>query len=121
FDLNQQYRDNIDQLIATGKIENKINDFIGKTPATLRAENSVMLDISAKRWKQEKRLTPERRETLLNALDRVGLKITTTTKKLVTFRGQFGDIFKTRDNTNFMINKELNDLANGFDGVFKIF
>ncbi|MEQ1722313.1 MAG: phospholipase D-like domain-containing protein [Pseudobdellovibrio sp.] len=118
-ELNQQYRDYVKSLVSSGRIENKMNDFVGKSSQTLRAENEYMLQAGAKRWKQEARLTPERKESILNVLDKAGAKITMTTKKLLTFRGEFD--FNNYTNENNYINKELNDIANDFDGTFKVF
>ena len=88
----------------------------------LRAENAYMLDVSVKRWKQEAKVTPERRTQILDTLDRAGSKITTTTKKLITFRGDFDfNNFGSETNSRFEINKELNEMANDFDGTFKVF
>lgn len=121
-ELNQQYRSYVDSLISSGKIENKMQNFVGKTDADMRAENSYMLEASAKRWKQEAKLTPERKATILNNLDKVGKKITTTTKKLITFRGEFDfNNFQSEVNSHYEINKELNEMANDFDGTFKVF
>lgn len=124
-ELNQQYRDYIKGLISSGRIENRMANFVGKTAQELRGENSYMLDVSAKRWKQEKRLTPERRESILNNLDKAGAKITNTTKRLLVFRDEFdfnrGFGRSEGGNDNYYINKELNEIANDFDGTFKVF
>lgn len=121
-ELNQQYRNFIQGLISSGRVENKMKSFIGKSVAELRAENSYMLDVSAKRWKQEGKLTPERKTQILDTLDKAGQKITMTTKKLITFRGEFDfNNFQSENDNRYIINKELNEMANAFDGTFKVF
>ncbi len=58
---------------------------------------------------------------LLSVLDlRVGTKITTTTSKLVTFRGDF-ESNSIHSGSKYMLNNDLNDVANKFDSVFKVF
>lgn len=122
-DLNKQYRTFVQNLISSGRVENKMASFVGKSMQELRAENSYMLDVSAKRWKQEAKLTPERRTQILDTLDRAGTKITATTKKLITFRGNydFNNFSSEGGSTRYEINKELNEMANAFDGTFKVF
>lgn len=121
-DLNQQYRDYVKGLISSGRIENRMASFVGKSAEELRGENAYMLDMSAKRWKQEARLTPQRKDAILNTLDKAGAKITNTTKRLLTFRGEFDfNNFHNDNNNQYYINKELNDIANDFDGTFKVF
>lgn len=121
-DLNAQYQNYVKQLITSGRVENKMNDFIGKTPDMLRNENAYMLEMSAKRWGKEQKLSAERKTSILDSLDKAGKKITMTTKRLVTFRGEFDfNNFHSDTNNRYEINKELNDLANSFDGTFKVF
>lgn len=119
-DLNRQYRNSIAGLIVTGRVEDRMNNFIGKTPQLLRAENEYILQETAKRWKQEEKLTPARKELILNILDKAGAKVRLSTKKLLSFRGEFDFMnFYTEDTEK--INKELNEIANEFDGAFKVF
>lgn len=121
-ELNQQYRTFMQGLIKSGRIENKMRNFIGKSVPELRAENAYMLESSAKRWNQEAKLTLERKTQILDTLDKAGQKILATTKKLITFRGDFDyNNFQSESNKRYEINKELNEMANAFDGTFKVF
>lgn len=121
-ELNQQYRDYVHGLISSGRIENRMKDFVGKSYEELRGENAYMLDVSAKRWKQEARLTPDRKESILNNLDKAGLKVANSTKRLLLFRGEFDfNNFRDGSDNNYYINRELNEIANDFDGTFKVF
>lgn len=123
-DLNAQYASFVDSLIASGRIESKMNDFVGKSLAVLRAENEYMLQAFAKRWKQEKRLTPERTESVLNNLDKAGAMINDITSRLILFRGDFekaGTYVEGGRADSYNFNRELNDLANKYDSMFKVF
>lgn len=122
YDLNDKYRDHIELLITDELIQDRFSQFVGKTPAALRAGNAEMLDIMAKRWHQEARLTPARKTTILNTLDKIGAKVVTSTKKILTFRDEFGlNTDGTEVSERFRKNNELNILANEFDAAFKVF
>lgn len=116
-ELNQKYRDYIQTLISTGAIQNRMGQFLGKTPSELRAENKMVLAALAKRWRQDARLTSDRETAILNEIDRLGAQITETTKALLTYRSAA----QPGMNDALELNARLNKLANRFDSTFKLF
>lgn len=122
-EMNAKYRAEIDKQIQTGKLKDKMNNYIGKSFESLRAENENDLNLKAKRWKQEKRLTPQRVKYILDTLDKAGAEIYDVTKRLLVFRGEFEHARAIMDGTQGTdkLNSELNDKANKFDAKYKVF
>lgn len=123
-EMNAQYITFVDGLISSVRVEEKMSEFVGKTTAALRTENEYMLNASAKRWHQEKRLTPERVTAILNYLDEAGKRIYEATNKLILFRNVLENGRMQSENgsgSDYQTNKELNDIANGYDAMFKVF
>lgn len=121
-DMNKAYIKYVDGLKESKTIEYKMSDFIGKSIPQLRAENKVMLEAFAKRWKQEGRLTADRVTSFLNHVDEAGTMIQNSTNRLILFRGDFNPVKEyTGESNQYQINKELNELANKYDAMFKVF
>jgi len=118
-----QYGKFIDDLVASGRIVDRMANFQGRSFEALRAENEAYLEAAAKRWKQEKRLEKGYAKTILEYIDKGGQKIYTTTRDLLTYRGKFDnagvdDIIKGE---SYKFNEQLNQDANSMDDVFKLF
>jgi cardiolipin synthase C len=122
-ELNGQYIRFINDLVASGKVVDRMAHFQGRSFAELRAENENFLNKFAQRWKQEKRLDKGYAKKILEYIDQGGQKIYNTTKYLLTYRDRFeksnlGDVVQ---GDAYHFNEQLNKDANAMDDLFKLF
>lgn len=122
-EMNAQYVKFIDDLVASGRIVDRMSNFQGRSFEALRAENEAFLVAGAKRWKQEKRLEKGYAKTILEYIDQGGQKIYNTTKDLLTYRAKFENAAAVdiSQGESYKYNEQLNKDANGMDDLFKLF
>ena len=89
-----------------------------------KAENCPTSPIAAAVFKATKvkssRFSQDRVQKMLETVDRVGAKITNTTRKLLIFRGEFDSIDMMDPATGPNTTRDLNDDSNLFDNLFKV-
>lgn len=141
-EFNKDYVRFIDNLIGDRKKTDHLNQFYAKmTLAQIKEENDIILGNMICRWDKKAENCPtspfaaavfkatkvksprfpqDRVQKMLETVDRVGVKITSTTRKLLTFRGEFDSIDMMDPATGPNTNRQLNDDSNLFDDLFKI-
>ncbi|OFZ30535.1 MAG: hypothetical protein A2622_09070 [Bdellovibrionales bacterium RIFCSPHIGHO2_01_FULL_40_29] len=121
-DFNQDYINYVDSILNDkSKSTSLVHKYTEMTADHMKAENKALLGFMKQRWDKKNKLTPERQAQILGYIDGLGGKITYTTKRMLNFRGDFEEL-KFQDNQGSLseVERELNNLANGFDDMFKV-
>ena len=108
-------------MIQQKLVVDRLQDFQGQSFEALSQQNAMFLAAGAARWKQDKKLTPERSKKLLKYVDDAGRMIYDTTRDLLVFRGAFENAHTGEGPRTENYSTILNEKANRMDGLFKVF
>lgn len=121
--MNKAYLQFVNDIInKSGRVEDRLQSFVGKTLGMLGQENEAYLSAAAKKYKKEGMLTEERLIQAMQAINKAGYLVYQTTQDMLYFRDKFSPLANAESGRNdFATNKALNDAANNYDSLFKVF
>ncbi len=117
--LNKQYIQFVDSIISAKKVSPKMDRFVRVSLETLKTQNNDFLQAGVEKYKQQGRLPEARFGKAMQAINQAGETIYNTTEDILQFRKRFSGL--TENSDHFKNNTELNDAANQYDGLFKVF
>lgn len=119
--LTNPYIRFVDQLIHSGRVEYKLNQFAGRSRESLQKENQYLVSAAINKYRMQKHATESRVKHILDSMDKLGDKIINTTRKMILYKSDFSQAETYNNQDTFKVNKELNELANSYDNMFKLF
>ncbi len=121
-DFNKDYIQYVDTILADSKKSTNLGSkYLAMTPEYLKAENKALLGFMLSRWDKKGKIDANRQTKILGHIDEIGEKITFTTRKMLNFRGDFEQLkFQENQGSLSEVERELNQIANSFDDLFKV-
>lgn len=146
-DLNRTYIEYIDGIIGDKRrTKNLTNEYSFMQAGQLKAENNMILGAMICRWDKksschnaadpnksgvmnatdikQSRFSQERIQEMLKTIDDIGQRISVDTYRILNFRSEFNQVEAYEQGGNNpqeqYLEKEMNDLSNSFDDLFKV-